>query len=53
MKELILALTLTCFGIWLGAEIGYQSGQVDALKGEQHFKFVTNTVQNVTWQKIK
>ena len=34
--------------------IGYQSGQIDALSGKQHFKFITNNVPAVvTWQYIK
>ncbi len=53
MKELIFTIVIGMTMTWLGFEIGYESGQLDALVGKQHFHLVTNTVSSVTWQKIK
>jgi len=51
----IFPLLIICMSVFLGGVsgflIGYESGQVDALNGNQNYKMVTNSTTSVTWQK--
>lgn len=35
----------------IGAKIGYQSGQIDALNGKLEYHLETNVVKNIIWKK--
>jgi hypothetical protein len=48
---LSLIIIVVAASVCFGYTVGYQSGQVDALKGKQHYHLLTNSVSNITWEK--